>query len=249
MEFIRKILVIIWKIWFYILAALCTLFIGTTIYLLTYQKNDKLTYFFMRLWSYVLFYGMGFTYTLKYSQKLDPKKNYILVSNHTSVMDVALMFILHPNHPIVFVGKKELERYPVFGRIFKKISISVDRSDKKSRADVFPAVKKTITMENKNVVLFPEGGVPDRDTILANFKDGAFISSLYCNAPIVVYAIHNLNNMFPFVFTLGYPGKVKVERLDILYPLNKSKEELKDQTYHLIYEQIKDTPIIHPELK
>lgn len=249
MKYLRIPLVLIWKLWFILVAIFCTVFIGTTIYLLTYQKNDRLTYFFMRLWALVLFYGSGFTYSFQYSEKLDPKENYILVSNHTSAMDVALMYILHPNHPIVFVGKKELEKYPVFGRIYKKVSIVVDRSDKKSREAVFSLVKKTLK-EGKNVVLFPEGGVPDRDIILGKFKDGPFVSAIYCNKPILVYAFHNLKNMFPFVNTIGYPGRVHVERLAIFHPQNlEDKDLLKQETYDIIYEKIKNDPINYPEIK
>ena len=249
MRYLRVAFTIIWTIWFYILATLCTVFIGSTIYILTYQKNDRITYVFMRVWSYILFYGTGFTYSFKYSEKLDPDTNYILVSNHTSMIDIALMFILHPKHPIVFVGKKELERYPLFGRIYKKVSILVDRSDKKSRGAVFPLVKKALSKDNKNVVLFPEGGVPDRDVILGKFKDGAFTSALFCHTPIVVYVFHNLKNMFPFVFTLGYPGRVRVERLAILHPEGETIDSLRDKVYDMIFEKIKDDKIEYPEIK
>ncbi len=249
MKYLRAALVVIWRIWFYILAFFCTIFLGGSIYILTYQKNDRLPYFFMRVWSYVLFYGMGFTYSLNGSEKLDLEENYILVSNHTSIMDIALMFILHPKHPIVFVGKKELEKYPIFGRIYRKVSILVDRSDKKSREAVFPEVKKALKERNKNVVLFAEGGVPDRDIVLNNFKAGPFVSSIYCDTPIVVYAFHNLKNMFPFVFTLGYPGRVKVERLAVLYPDGETKDTLKEKAFSIIYERVKEDKIEHPEIK
>lgn len=249
MKYLRIPLVLVWKLWFIIVAIFCTLSVGTIIYILSYQKNNRLTYFFMRLWAYILFYGSGFTYSLQYSEKLDPKENYILISNHTSAMDVALMYILHPNHPIVFVGKKELEKYPIFGRIYKKVSIIVDRSDKKSREAVFPLVKKTLK-EDKNVVLFPEGGVPNRNIILGNFKDGPFVTATYCNKPIVVYVFHNLKNMFPFVNILGYPGKVRTERLAILHPKDfDNKDLLKQKAYELIYNKIKSDPINHPQIK
>lgn len=243
MKYLRTVATILWRIWFYILAALCTLTIGVVIYLMTYQKNNKLTYFFMRMWGWVLFYGSGFTYSLLSEVNLDTKENYIFIANHTSLIDVVLMYVLHPHHPIIFVGKKELEKYPVFGRIYKKVSILVDRSSRQSKQAVFSAVKKELTQQNKNVVIFPEGGVPKRKIKLEKFKDGAFIASIYCNSPIVVYAFHNLKNMFPFVFNLGYPGKVKVERVKILYPNGETKESLKEKAYHLIYERIKDDKI------
>lgn len=249
MNYLKIIFTVIWKLWFYLVVIIDTIFIGTIIYLLSFQKNDKITYIFMRAWAYVLFFGSGFSYSLRSKEDLVPGKNYILVSNHASMMDIALMFILHPNNPITFVGKSEIKKYPFFGRIYKKLCILVDRSSKESRKNVFPAIKKALEEKHKSVVIFAEGGVPDRDIILAPFKDGAFVSSINCNILIVVYAFHNLNNMFPFVFRLGYPGKIKVERLAILSPENRNKEELKQLAFHLIYEKIKDNKINHPELK
>jgi len=249
MKYLKTVATILWKVWFYILTALCTLTIGIIIYLMSYQNNNKLTYFFMRMWGCVIFYGSGFTYSLYSKVNLDPNENYIFIANHTSLIDVVLMYVLHPKHPIVFVGKKELEKYPVFGRIYKKVSILVDRSNNQSKQAVFPAVKKELTQNNRNVVIFPEGGVPKRKIILEKFKDGAFISSVYCNSPIVVYVFHNLKNMFPFVFNLGYPGKVKVERIKILFPEGKTKQDLKEEAYHLIYERIKDDKINHANIR
>ena len=34
------------------------------------------------------------------------EEKYMLISNHTSMMDVNLMLLLHKNHPLTFVGKK-----------------------------------------------------------------------------------------------------------------------------------------------
>jgi 1-acyl-sn-glycerol-3-phosphate acyltransferase len=229
-------------------AAFCTVTLGVVIYILAFQKNDRLTYFFMRLWALVLFYGAGFRYSLKFSEKLNKNQNYIIVANHTSLMDVALMYIVHPQHPIVFVGKKELQRYPVFGRIYSKVSILVDRSDRKSREAVYPAVKEKLG-EGKNVVIFAEGTVPDRDVILGKFKDGAFAFSTLWNVPIVVYVVHNLKNMFPFVSTLGYPGKVQVEQLAILRPDGETIDSMKEKTFKMMFHRLENDKIEFPEIK
>ena len=248
MKYLRITAILLWRTWVYLVAALCTVTVGVVIYILAFQKNDRLTYFFMRLWALILFYGAGFRYSLKFSEKLDRNQNYILVGNHTSLMDVVLMYVIHPHHPIVFVGKKELQKYPVFGRIYSKVSILVDRSDRKSREAVFPAVKEKLA-EGKSVVLFAEGAVPDRDVILGKFKDGAFAFSTMWNIPIVVYVFHNLKNMFPFVATLGYPGKVRGERLGIFHPEGESVNSFKEKTYAMMFDRLKNDKIEFPEIK
>ena len=73
------------------------------------------------MWCLGMFYGMGFRYDfIKETKKnIDPNKQYIIIANHTSMIDVMLPCILHPEHPICFVGKKELEKIPIFGSIYK----------------------------------------------------------------------------------------------------------------------------------
>ncbi|GIS06567.1 MAG: hypothetical protein CM15mP109_13230 [Candidatus Dadabacteria bacterium] len=51
--------------------------------------------------------------------------------------------------PFVFVGKKELSEIPIFGYIYRRAAILVDRSDSKSRYNVYKEaneVLKTATM-------------------------------------------------------------------------------------------------------
>ena len=49
-------------------------------------------------------------------QKFEKGHSYMLVANHTSMLDIMLMLHLSKN-PFVFVGKKELVKIPLF-RIF-----------------------------------------------------------------------------------------------------------------------------------
>ncbi len=102
----------------------------------------------------------------------------------------------------------------------------VDRKDPKSRAEVYKRAAEKMN-HGQNIVIFPEGGVPDDSSILLDtFKDGAFILSTKHSFPIAVYTFVGLKEMFPFDNGKGYPGKIKVYFNDILEP-NLDKEELK----------------------
>lgn len=198
-------------------------------------KYAKTCYKLIRFWCLGMFYGMGFRYDLikKTSKNIDPNRPYIMIANHTSMVDVFLMSVLHPHHPICFVGKKELEKIPIFGTIFKRVAVSVDRKDKQSRAEVY--VKCAERMRNGySIVIFPEGGVPDDTSIvLDEFKNGAFSLSSQHHFPIVVYTFLGLKEMFPFDNSKGYPGRVKVYLNDILEP-NSDAEYLKEKSWNLI---------------
>ena len=191
------------------------------------------------MWCLGMFYGMGFRYDfIKETEKnIDPNKQYIIIANHTSMIDVMLPCILHPEHPICFVGKKELEKIPIFGSIYKRVFVSVDRSDPKSRADVYIKCAERIK-EGKSIVIFPEGGVPDDTSIvLDDFKNGAFSMAVQHQIEIVVYTFVGLKEMFPFDNSKGYPGKMKVYFNDILEP-DTDMETLKQKAYDMILKTI-----------
>ncbi|EKB61239.1 lysophospholipid acyltransferase family protein [Bergeyella zoohelcum] len=223
----------LWRAWFVLLAFLLILLLGPFTLLFSIRPKDfPKAYIFIRLWCYILFYGMGFRYQLMNTtgQQLDRKQNYILIANHTSIMDIMLMSILHPHHPICFIGKAELAKIPLFGLIYKRICIMVDRGNIKSRARVYPLAAQKIK-NGQSIVIFPEGGVPDdTSVILSPFKEGAFKIASEHQIPIAVYTFQGLKEMFPFDNKKGYPGKIKVHFHGILPP-NTDAETLKTEAF------------------
>lgn len=225
----------IWRGWFIFLASIFTLLFCPIVLLLSIRASHfKYAYIFIRAWCLILFYGMGFRYELinRNSKKLDIHRQYIFIANHTSIIDIMLMSVLHSTHPICFIGKAELAKIPIFGLIYRRICILVDRKDTKSRANVYK--KAAIKMSSgQNIVIFPEGGVPDDTSIiLEDFKDGAFNLSEKHHFPIVVYTFVGLKKMFPFDNSKGHPGKISVILNDILEP--EESQTMKHKAFTLI---------------
>ncbi|MFP8896163.1 MULTISPECIES: 1-acyl-sn-glycerol-3-phosphate acyltransferase [Chryseobacterium] len=236
-----KILNYLWRFWLLLLAFFLTVIIGIPVYILSFNKKHyKYGYKLVRLWCFGMFYGMGFRYDLiKLSeQKKDKNIPYVFISNHTSIMDIMLVCILFPDHPICFVGKKELVKIPIFGTIYKRICVMVDRASAKSRADVYRRCAEKME-EGNSIAIFPEGGVPDDTSIiLDDFKDGAFILSSKHHSPIAVYTFVGLKEMFPFENSKGFPGRVKVYYNGIIEPSDSPKDSKAEA-----YETIKKTLI------
>ena len=231
-----KILNYIWRGWMIILGAVLTIVMGIPVLLLSIRKEHyKYAYQFIRFWCIGMFYGMGFRYELKKltDKKIDKNTQYVIIANHTSIMDVMLPCILMPQHPLCYVGKKELVKIPIFGIIYKRICVMVDRTSPRSRADVYRRCAERME-EGQSIVIFPEGGVPDDTTlILDSFKDGAFTLSSKHQSPIAVFTFVGLKEMFPFDYSKGRPGKVKVYFNDIIAP-NQSIESLKAEAHQKI---------------
>lgn len=233
----------IWRVWMVILAGLLLLIFFIPVYILSFRKEYyRYAYFFVRLWCKGVFYGMGFRYEFSSvtPKKIDPKLQYVIIANHTSIIDIFIPVLLFPNHPICFVGKKELVKIPIFGTIYKRICVMVDRSSPKSRAEVYTRCTERME-EGDSVVIFPEGGVPDDTSIiLDHFKDGAFVLSNQHQSPIAVLTIIGLKEMFPFNYGKGHPGKIKIVLNDILEP-TKNIQETKSYSHNLIKQTLKNS--------
>jgi len=147
----------LWRGWMILLGAVLTLAMGIPVLLLSVRKEHyPYAYQFIRFWCFGMFYGMGFRYEYirETDKKIDSARQYVFISNHTSIMDVMLPCLLMPHHTLCYVGKKELVNIPIFGTIYKRICVMVDRSSARSRADVYRRCAERMA-EGQSIVIFP----------------------------------------------------------------------------------------------
>lgn len=73
------------------------------------------------------------------------------------------------------MGKSEILNYPLIRTYFKHLHIPVNRSDKRQAAQSMLMAKRKL-QEGWNIIIFPEGGIPDHIAPkMADFKPGAFV--------------------------------------------------------------------------
>lgn len=139
------------------------------------------------------------------------------------------------------MGKKELAKFPLFGYIYKRTCILVDRSNTKSRVEAFRRAEMRLS-EGLSICIFPEGGVPDDlDLILDEFKDGAFRLAIEHQIPIAPMTFHDNKKRFPYSFFKGSPGKMRVKIQKFIPTAGMALEErktLKNQTREVILEEL-----------
>ncbi|MGV4528633.1 lysophospholipid acyltransferase family protein [Ornithobacterium rhinotracheale] len=241
MNGIKKILSFLWRCWFGLVAVVFTPIIGVFLVLpFSFREKDyPKAYYFMRVWGFILFYFSGLWCELS-GEKLKPRQQYIIVANHTSFMDIMLMLVITPN-PMVFVGKAELGKIPIFGFVYNRIAVTVDRKSKESRLQVFKKTQAKLK-QGYSICIFPEGGVPDDTSIvLDSFKRGAFSMSIEHHVPMAVHTICGMKEHMPYGLFTGYPGKVRVFRNAIIPADTYTKAEMpmyKDKVYEIIYNQL-----------
>ena len=170
---------ILYRIWFYILVTLPIILFFPFLVLSTLNEKWYRQFFWLarNLWARPILIGMGCPQKIVWEQKMVKGKSYMLVANHTSMLDIMLMLRIS-NNPFVFVGKKELVKIPLFGFFYKRVCIMVDRDDSRSRTGVYRRAQRRLD-QGLSICIFPEGGVPEEDVLLDDFKDGAFKMAIF----------------------------------------------------------------------
>lgn len=211
MKIFKYLFWLLWRIWFYVLMFV-SIVILLPLLIISILRETWYPFFFRlaRIWAKVILFGMGFIPKVRYDQKIEKGKSYLLISNHTSMIDIMMMLYVSKN-PFVFVGKKELANYPLFGFFYKRTCILVDRKDTKSRHAVFEQAQKRLD-QGLSICIFPEGGVPDDTSIvLDSFKDGAFRISINHQIPLVPIVFYDNKEKFSYKFFSGKPGVLRAK--------------------------------------
>lgn len=241
MIFFLNIFRVFWRIWFVIVLITTIIIIFPILIVVT--SSDRFYHIFFsiaRIWAKTILFFMGFKVKTYYQEKIHPKKSYMFIANHTSMIDIMLMLVVAKN-PFVFVGKKELAKIPVFGFFYKRTCILVDRSCIKSRKEVYFSAQKRLN-DGVSICIFPEGKVPDDESIVLDiFQNGAFRLAIEHQIPIVPISFYDCKRLFSFTLFSGKPGvlRSKVHPFISTKTLTlKDREALKKQSFDLLYNDL-----------
>jgi 1-acyl-sn-glycerol-3-phosphate acyltransferase len=241
--FIRSTGLLLYRVWFYVLVAIPIFLFSPLLILLSISEKTYPQFFWLarNIWARLILYGMGCIPKITWEENLERGKSYVLVANHTSMLDIMLMLWVSKN-PFVFVGKKELLNIPVFGFFYKRVCILVDRGDSKSRMAVYRKAQRRLN-QGLSICIFPEGGVPPEEVVLDTFKDGAFKMALAHKIPIVPMVFYDNKKRFSYTIYSGGPGILRVKvhsfiRTDNV--LEKQKGNLRDRVRALILKELQE---------
>lgn len=152
-----------------------------------FPKQFHLVGIINRLWAKGLFTLVFLPYRVELRAPLNTNKQYIFCPNHFSYLDIPAMG-LNPINTI-FVGKSEMASVPLFGFMYRKLHITVNRSSLKSRMHTIVRSMQAID-EGKSLTIFPEGGmVSKHHPHMVKFKDGAFRTAIEKQIAIVPVTI------------------------------------------------------------
>lgn len=173
-----------------------------------------------------------------------PDGPYVIVSNHSSYLDIFLMHSLLPKYPFLFMGKAEILSYPIIRTYFKGLNIPVYRKDRQKAARSFIMAKRAVE-QGWSIVIFPEGTIPETgNPKMLPFKQGAFKLARSLNIPIVPITFTNNYHLFSDPENLLGPAHPGISRVYIHphvsaeHVQSMSVEALTDHCFDVINEPL-----------
>ena len=98
---------------------------------ISFPSQFRLTGVINRWWAKLLFTFIFIPFEVEERTRLDRKGKYIFCPNHISYLDIPTMGLTPVN--TIFVGKNAMEQIPLFGFMYRKLHITVNRLSLRSR--------------------------------------------------------------------------------------------------------------------
>jgi 1-acyl-sn-glycerol-3-phosphate acyltransferase len=123
---------------------------------------------------------------LKNPEKIPPKGQFLLISNHRSVIDPILIEAATEHHHIFghWISKKELYDSFFFGLFVKNAGTVLLDRDAKQMSGFFADIKKCVKAGD-SIYLFPEGTRSKDGVALGKFQGGAQLIAMKNRLPIL----------------------------------------------------------------
>lgn len=187
-------------------------------------RTHRLALWFNKLWAWG-FFALVFMPVIIQGRKHIPNGQFIYCSNHFSYLDIPALGLL--GGAFKFFGKMSISKIPLFGWMYKRLHVTVDRSSFKSRAHALSMARQML-QSGYNMAFFPEGGVRLKNyPEMAPFRDGAFRLAVELQLPIVPVVMPRNQEAWPYdPRQLFFGGWSSIYILPPVFPHSHSEEEI-----------------------
>lgn len=198
MKFIGKIAGHIYAVYALLLFVATMLIVFVPIWLIAFCNEPmraKLVHKTFRIWMGIYLPLIFCPVSRKGKHHFQKGQNYVVVINHNSLMDIPVSspWIPGPNKTL---AKIEMSRIPLFGIIYKAGSILVDRKKESSRRESFARMEETL-QQGIHLCLYPEGTRNKTEQPMQAFYDGAFVTAIRAQKPVMPGVIFNTGKVLP----------------------------------------------------
>ncbi|QPH38448.1 lysophospholipid acyltransferase family protein [Pedobacter endophyticus] len=227
-------------VFFILMNAVCPFVILTT-GIFNERAGRRIAFMFLKFWAYSFSLLTFLWFRAKGSEKINTSRSYIYVGNHTSFLDAVAIVICIPQ-AFSPLGKIEMLKVPVFGWIYKRLVVMIDRSSRESRDQSVAELRNHLN-KGESILIFPEGTMNKTDDLLAPFYDGAFRLAIETQTPIMPFAILNskahLPRRNPLLLKPGLIKTVFGEAVEVKGMAAEDLDKLKAKTFNAILTMLK----------
>jgi fatty-acyl-CoA synthase len=134
--------------------------------------------------------------------------SFLLVSNHTSYVDIAALLAILPRD-FIFVAKREILRWPLVGLFVRRAGhLTVDRGDAQDGVAAAANVARAVE-SGESVLVFPEATFTASPG-LRPFRLGAFKTAAMTGTPVIPIAIQGARQVLRDGFRVPRPGPIRI---------------------------------------
>ncbi|MBL4651437.1 MAG: 1-acyl-sn-glycerol-3-phosphate acyltransferase [Flavobacteriales bacterium] len=194
------------------------------------ESRYKMAFNQLNNWSRFVVFFTGIIVKKEGVKNLPKNCHFILCSNHASYLDIIIMYRVLSDY-FVMMGKGEIKDWPLFHRFFTTgMNILVDRKSNIASHRAFEEAKRQLD-KGHNVVIFPEGGIPDFHTPkMKGFKNGAFKLAIEKQVPIIPLTFQTNWKLLEGARSLGGHARPGISKIIIHPPIETKGMTMADLT-------------------
>lgn len=195
-------------------------------------KRSRIAYFFYTKWMSLFFILSGVRRVIKGREHFKKGQNYVVICNHNSLMDPPLSSPAIPG-PNKTIAKAEMAKIPIFGIVYKRGAVLVDRKNEESRRASFGKMKEVLE-QGLHMCIYPEGTRNKTKEPLQRFHDGAFRLAVTTQKPLIPALLFNTAKVLPRKPFFFWPVKVEMHFLPQINVEGKTVQQLKEEAFAIM---------------
>ncbi|MEJ7610175.1 MAG: lysophospholipid acyltransferase family protein [Ferruginibacter sp.] len=233
MKFLRKLAGIIYTVYafavFIVIMLICIPFVALAS-LFGKITGGNMIYTICRIWTDAALLLWGIFHKNIFEAPKATDHPVVFVFNHISYMDIPVILKAFRREPIRILAKAEMAKVPVFGYVYKKAGIMVERKSEEGRMKSLLDMKNMLA-RNISIVIAPEGTFNMTHRPLKDFYNGAFkiaVEMQVAVQPVLfldTYDRLNYNSIFSMT-----PGRSRAVFLPEIQP-GENPERLKEEVF------------------
>jgi 1-acyl-sn-glycerol-3-phosphate acyltransferase len=198
-------------------------------------------YILCRLWANTCMWLWFIVHRNIYEAPHQRHLQYVFVFNHISYIDIPMLMCALSRQHFRVLGKAEMAKIPIFGFLYSRTVVMVERDNAAKRARSVQQLKSVIK-KAVSVVIAPEGTFNTTTAPLKDFYDGAFRVAIETQTPIkpIVFldAYDRLNYHRLLSLTPGKSRAVFLAEIPVAGLTTEDTAALKEKTYRAMEEAL-----------